>query len=853
VTSAEDGQATLRITVDITDGADCLPYADDIQVFAGEEEVTLTADKDEPGVFTGTVPIVGASTLVTVVAGAFTCESSCRRFVPSVGRTVAQVNRDCETNLTLSYAPGQSAILITPLLREVTDKYGNCVVPARPVPGVRFRLFVGSPDDGTPLQRVTSAVNPTASFVDLPPGPVYLTADAPARLGDQPIELVAAGNTTVRVDLGAGQDVELDQLFEFTPAVGDVKVRVVEDLADGNRLANVLVRLSRIDNGADDNPAPRCTDHEGVAEFDDVPAGTYRVELGSDPIMVAGRTWTTRGPAPTVVVNANDSRGSVELRLVEERHVVTGTVFGPNGAAAAHVLVEIRTSPDGEVLDTVVTDAAGRYEWEAPNAGQFYLTSAQQDGRLRRVFPVSVNSKARLDIFSGDDFVETTSSGNGSGGGSAVDQDPTPFPLLVGNVDLTTGTSPHGQSGGGGYGGGASGMQNAGVTVSAAIRDVLGYRTKTTDTKGFLAALQRSFTCYDKPGHTVCEWTPRSYAATIPADLGALTGAQASIFERAKVAADSIVPLLDGLTPLASDADQQDVDAIRSIVRSRITEIVAELSLEGGPRTQRVDELFERLTGELPIDGSIVLVDINTVIDDNNVPKGELGVLGVRFGMLRGEVNTIAEEEDFTNFLIIVDSVASLFVTWQQVRRFFDRAVAAIDGDDEDAPFLGTQLVLISRQLGVVTETVRETYFAMDSVFLGPAERQTVLLNLFDEGNRPTTILLSELLDWIDRFVTDEGPHLIEEAGTDGVNAFAPTIIRLSTLADSLAQLKQKDNVTVPPTFFTARVQLALQQLAGQLQRTEELARAVFQRLGVGDVVPGNGNKFRTIRRGGRP
>jgi hypothetical protein len=150
----------------------------------------------------------------------------------------------------------------------------------------------------------------------------------------------------------------------------------------------------------------------------------------------------------------------------------------------------------------------------------------------------------------------------------------------------------------------------------------------------------------------------------------------------------------------------------------------------------------------------------------------------------------------------------------------------------------------------------------MDSVFLGQAERQTVLLNLQDEGNRPTTILLSELLDWIDRFVTDEGPHLIQEAGTDGVNAFVPTITRLATLAVSAAGLSQQANPQIPPTFFTGRVQLALQQLASQLRQAEQLAKAVFEHLFLPDVgstptggggKSSSGNTFRTIRRGGRP
>jgi hypothetical protein len=832
-------RATLRITVDVG-GSDCRPAEEDVRVFDGGRELSLDV---QPFGFLGQFDLDEPTALVDVVADAFTCASTHETFVPAVDRTAIQVRRGHTTELTLVYAPGQSSIQVTPRFAEVLDEHGRCVEPARAVPGVRFQLFVGSPEDGAPLQRISSTASPTVSFVDLPAGDVTLLAAPTASLDGRSVELRDPRNATLRINLGAGQNLVLDDRFEFAAAAGDVTVAVVDDADDRVRLAGIPVRLSCVDNGADGNPEPLLTNDRGLARFDGVAAGTYAVGLAVDPVSVAGRTWTTTDAAPAVVVTADDVRGSTVLRLVEDRHVLTGTVFGPDGNPVAHALVEIRLSPDDrDPFDTVLADASGGYEWEAPSAGRFFVTTALQNGRARTLLPAVVSSVARVDIhLDGGPTTRGGTTGHGSGG-STTNQDPTPFPLLVGNVDLTTGTAPAGTRGGG-YGGGGSPAQSAGETVSSAIRDVLGYRTKTTDTKGFLTALERSFSCHQKAGHTVCTWTPRSYASTIPAGLGALTGAQASIFERAKVSADSILPLLDGLTPLAAAADLQDTDAIRNIVRSRVTDIVAELSLEGGPRTQRVDELFERLTGKLPgTAGTVVLIDVNTV-------GGELLGLGQRFGMLRDQVNTIAEEVDFTNFLIIVDSVASLFVTWQQTRAFFDRSPVDDPTTENDAPFLGTQLVLISRQLTVISESVRETYFAMDSVFLGPAERQTVLLTLTDEGNATTTMLLSELLDWIDRFALDEGPRLIEDAGTLGVNAFVPSIRRLSILATS-APNQNPNDPAIPPSFFTSRVLLALRQLASQLSRATDLADAVFERLGLPDVTP-NGDGFLTIRRGG--
>jgi hypothetical protein len=847
-------QATLRITLDLGDEdiGECRPSTSDVRVL-DDEGCALDLDETDYG-FKGEFHLDDRTALVDVVADPFTCDATCRTFRPAVGATSLQLTRGCTSDLTLTYAPGPAAIQVTPRFRE----NGNGHVEALDVPGMRFELFLGDPDDGVPLTRVTSVARPTVSFSDIPPGRVTLVVTPPDRFGDRPVELTRPGNITKVFEVEAGQNVLLDKQYELSPAAGDVTVQVVSDV-DSGRLRDIPVRLSRVDNGASGNPDVEITNNNGIARFSAVPAGTYRVDLAVDPVPVGGRTWTTNGAVRAVVVTAEDSRGSVELRLVEDLHLIRGTVFGQDGKPAAFALVEIRVTPDqSEPFDTTLTNASGQYEWEATNAGQFFVTVAQQDGQPLQVLPVVVNSVAQQDIHLNNGFSGPTG-GSSTSTTTTTNEDPTPFPLLVGNVDLTTGTAPQGRMGSGGYGSGHL-DGNAGDTVSAAIRDVLGYRTKTNDTKGFVTALQRSFSCYDKPGYTVCTWTPRSYAATIPADLGALTGAQASIFERAKVSADSIIPLLDGLTPLLSDADREDVDSIRKIVRSRVVEIVNELSLEGGPRTQRVDELFERLTG-LVLDNDTVNVDFFIVAD---TVAGELGVLRQRFGFLRNQINLIAEEEDFTNFLIIVDSIGSLFITWQQVRGLFRRD-AGLEQGNADAPFLGTQLVLLSRQLGVITETVRESYFAMDSVFLGPAERQTVLLPLIDEGGIATKILLSELLDWIDRFVTEEGPRLIEDSGTDGVNALEPTIRRLSKLTTSAALLTQGSagTATIPPTFFTTRVRLALQQLAGQLVTATTLADAVFERLNLGDPpdvdpdpVPGKGmkygSKFGTTRRGGR-
>src|SRR5262249_33059123 len=122
-----------------------------------------------------------------------------------------------------------------------------------------------------------------------------------------------------------------------------------------------------------------------------------------------------------------------------------------------------------------------------------------------------------------------------------------------------------------------------GLVATSAIRDVLGWNPRDNDPKGFITALDQSFTLRDVEGHTEWAWTPRTYA--VQTDLsGGITGAPASIYARAKEALDQSLPLLDGLYALASTADADDVEALRSVVRELMKELVEELGNPGGPR-----------------------------------------------------------------------------------------------------------------------------------------------------------------------------------------------------------------------------------------------------------------------------
>ena len=114
------------------------------------------------------------------------------------------------------------------------------------------------------------------------------------------------------------------------------------------------------------------------------------------------------------------------------------------------------------------------------------------------------------------------------------------FPVLTEEVGFPP--SPLAKSGGttgGGYG--APGGSGLGQTAAKAIADVLGWKTKPNDPKAFLGALTQSFTLTEVEGRVESKWMQRSYA--VQTDLsGGISGAQASLYTRARYMLDQSLP-----------------------------------------------------------------------------------------------------------------------------------------------------------------------------------------------------------------------------------------------------------------------------------------------------------------------
>lgn len=540
--------------------------------------------------------------------------------------------------------------------------------------------------------------------------------------------------------------------------------------------------------------------------------GNYRAVLSKGTLTVAAAKTAKQTGKTTVSpgkpAGASGAKPNADVPRIE------GTILDEGGKPLPRAAVAIYDSSGIKVVGSTTTNDHGKFIWRAPGKGSYYIGPQGDASRKTQVMVQSAGSVTMR--FPGG---PTGPQGQGSGPGGRHPRESSrdffAYPILTENV----GYSPSPASPPPGVMGGNGGMSPLGQMATNAVADVLGWKINSSDPKGFVGALTQSFTLTDVEGHVQSKWVPRSYV--VQTDLaGGITGAQASLFTRAKEALDQCQPLLDGIYALDPEADPEYVKALRELAGSQMSEIVKQLGLVGGPSILRVDTYFKILLwGPAQFSGSVP-----TDADSLN-PQSTLGSLrdecGIRFAG-NPFSNSIEDEQDITNFRIIVDYMISLWQSWLNNRPYF------LLGQPQGGKpaFFGTQLVLISRQFSVIAETISEVRFVCDSVFIGPSERQTLLLQFADPNTPPA--FLEGVLSEIENVVTDEGPRLIRDGGRLSVNNNLLPVVE--SLRGMVAQIRahQITNLhDLPDGFKTGRIGNAFDDLHSQLSSLVNLVQQV--------------------------
>jgi hypothetical protein len=558
-------------------------------------------------------------------------------------------------------------------------------------------------------------------------------------------------------------------------------------------------------------PYPMTVPQDGTLTFqiDSQNPPQIKGDIGNTPLAMSE-------PGQGVVTSGLNALNTINLTY---EHSITGQVVDEHGQALPGATIQIFDDTQAQ-YPVIVADEQGSFEVGLPAGGTYHLSQYPEAGQVGRRESVTVNPPVydvKVVAYAG-----LRDAGGGGAGREAL-TDLAAYPVLTEEISTTGPPAP--VTGGGPAAGGPG--AGYGQTVEQVMRDVLGWRP-SGDVAGFQAALTGAFQLRQVEGHTEWSWQQRGYA--VQADMGALTGAQASIYARAKSALDQMLPLLAGLTALNPALyPPQDLEAIRTVITAELQELVNELALEGGPRIQRVDELFRLLTGE----------SRKSLNPNPDAVQGQLGILRDRFGLTVANVDTVDEERIVTNFRVVVEQVLTLQGSWESDRKL----LSVLDSNTS----LGTILIWLSRGLEAACESVDDLTFALDSVFVDAAQRQVIQLNFSNmtvelpqlplwKGKpaqhpfpaKQAPILLSDLLDWVVRASRDEGPKIVQDAGKDGVLAFAPILNELRLLIHATRQLTHSaQGATLPDGMRTPRVRRALEVLAAQLDEAANLAALV--------------------------
>jgi hypothetical protein len=683
-----------------------------------------------------------------------------------------------------------------------TVRAGDCT----PLAGATVTLHQPNADGDSAIAQATTDSNGRFSIPTEQTGRLKVRFEVFGAGGEQ--LLPSSGDADLFVDEQCSADICLPVVAY--DAVTAQLCGIVND-ADNRTLEGVQVELRS-------GPRTLCTttNDVGLWTFPRLQPGSYQVHFPKE-IPARSLELPDEQQIQSFNLKAGDAKLAATVTYRPEPHIIEQLVLIGDQPAEG-ILVEVR-KPGAQFALQAARTVNGLVSFALDEEG-IYEVHVHQDQRASGaplIERVEVHSKSRkIARIAPPSIVPPGGSGLATAPGSAgplqgvggAIKDLASYPVLTEEIGYPP--SPLARS---------ANMPSSGAATPAlgqiatkAISDVLGWQVKP-DPKAFLGALNASFELKEVGGHTEATWTPRTYA--VQTDLsGGITGAQASVYTRAKSALEQSLPLLDGLYSLVEDAKPEEITALRATLRSQFTNLVDEFGLLGGPRIARITQLFLLLLGQ-PLPQQTPISPAFTLITDPDQLAGSVGNLRQELGLSAAadQVNTIEDEQNVTNYRIVCDHLTSLAQSWLNNLAFFGLQTAT--------PFFGTQLVLLSRQLSVIAEKTNEVRFTLDSVFIGPADRQTLQIQ-FPPPDPP--MFLEDLLSWIDSFACEEGPRLIAEGGKFAVGqSFVPIAEQLQRLVQGLTAPQS----AAPPGYNTTRVQNALKDLADTLRQLVNLAAPI--------------------------
>jgi hypothetical protein len=318
----------------------------------------------------------------------------------------------------------------------------------------------------------------------------------------------------------------------------------------------------------------------------------------------------------------------------------------------------------------------------------------------------------------------------------------------------------------------------------------------------------------------------RNVTSSADGFAGTISARQANLLRQASVIAGDAMRVLDGLNPFVPEAEADQVDALRALIRSELNSLIDEFGRVDEPRKDRVLAYFSALKLHVTGFGRRAFLDdptrATTVEDEAQIAGFEL--LKSYAGTLR------AAWETFFN----VDRKSSTFFSLsERVERanILLPAVAQVNTDFEAA----------MDSVGFA-ESERRSLAARFDTLAGldlPLPRGSVYRSTFTLGGSPQDdidaalpdITVYDLTEWIDRFANLEGPSNLADSGLYGLDFITDQADRIFwVIAPVVAHLERGESThatastSLEQILLNERVHFAINNLLGQLDSLADLS-----------------------------
>ncbi len=386
------------------------------------------------------------------------------------------------------------------------------------------------------------------------------------------------------------------------------------------------------------------------------------------------------------------------------------------------------------------------------------------------------------------------------------------------------------------------------LQVESAMSKVLGRALGRGSTRNFITALNAAFPTtasgevVDTPqrgvislnrGGSIIPYTGSSSSNGSSNGLvGQLSTKQAALYREASVITEDAIKILTGLETFMPEADQEEVEALRSLVQSEIYAFVEEVGRVDEPRETRVEAYLNAI--------NINLIEFGRrgLLDDPRL------------------VTTIGDEAQTAGFQLLKNYTSILRTIWND----FNRSVRIVPTFS-----LSEQVERANIVLPVIAQSNVDFEAALDSVAFTESEQRSRAARFSELGGQQIALLprvrvalgnvfitqnnlalynfivnlglqlpdftVRDLADWLDRFANIEGPAILVESGQFGLDFVLDeadtlfwTIVPVIGLLELLEAANSTNQSMLRQVLSNERVRWTLGNLLEQLKALADLA-----------------------------